>query len=107
MATTDAPVGEALAAITATSLEISGLSDRELMLCRIAALAAMDAPAASYGFNVGAAAEADVTLADVQNILVAVAPIIGTARVVSATLGLAEGLGFVIGLSEADAAGGS
>jgi hypothetical protein len=105
MTTSEAPVGETLAAITAASLENSDLSLRELMIARISALAAMDAPAVSYGLNVGAAAQAGITLADVQNILVAVAPIIGTARVVSSTLGLAQGLGFVIGLTEDESEG--
>ena len=87
--------------MTAVSLENSGLPDRELMLARVAALVAVDAPAASYAMNAGAAMEVGVTLEDVQALLVAVAPIVGTARVVSATLKLAEGIGFVIGLVEA------
>jgi hypothetical protein len=42
-----------------------------------------------------------VTLEDVQNVLVAVAPIVGTARVVSAAANIAEALGFAISAVEA------
>ena len=45
MAEQEAPVLDALADITAVSLERSTLEPRELMLARIAALAAVDAPA--------------------------------------------------------------
>jgi hypothetical protein len=41
-----------------------------------------------------------VTLEDVQNVLVAVAPIVGTARVVSAAASIAEALGFAISAVE-------
>lgn len=106
MTTSEAPVAETLAAMTAASLEASNLSARELMIARIAALAAVEAPAASYALNVGAAAEVGVTLADAQGTLVAVAPLIGTPRVVAACMGLAEGLGFVIEAAVESAAGG-
>jgi hypothetical protein len=102
MSESDAPVSDTLAMITAVSIENSDLPPREFMIARIAALVAVDAPAASYAFNVGAASESGITLDDVQDILVAVAPIVGTARVVSATMHIAEGLGFVIGLAEAE-----
>ncbi len=41
-------------------------------------------------------------LGDVEDVLVAVAPIVGTVRVVSATTNIAEGLGFVIALAAAE-----
>ena len=100
MSTTEAPVAETLAAMTAVSIEVGGsLSPRELMISRIAALAAVDAPAASYVLNAGAAAEAGVTLEDVQGILVAVAPVVGTPRVVAAAAQITQGLGFVVELA--------
>lgn len=101
MSTTEAPVAETLAAMTAVSLEVGGtLSPRELMIARVAALAAVDAPAASYVLNAGTAVEVGVTLEDVQGILVAVAPVIGTPRVVAAAGQLAQGLGFIVNLAE-------
>ena len=78
----ETPVLDTLAAMTAASIENSNLGNRELMLTRIAALAAVDAPAISYLMNVGAAADSGLTVEDVQGILSAVAPIIGTARTV-------------------------
>jgi hypothetical protein len=98
----DAPVSDTLLAMTITSLENSDLGPRELMIARIAALVAVDAPAASYALNAVPAADSGITLDDVEGILVAVAPIVGTARVVSATANIAEGLGFVIALAEAE-----
>jgi len=72
------PVSDALLEITGASLERCDLEPRELMLARIAALAAVEAPPASYLLNAGPAAEVGVTLEDVQGILIAVAPIVGT-----------------------------
>ena len=103
MTTSEAPVAETLAAMTAASLEAGNLSARELMIARIAALAAMEAPSISYALNLGVAEEAGVTLSDTQGVLVAVAPLIGTPRVVAACVGLAEGIGYVIALEESGA----
>ena len=66
------------------------------MLARIAALAAVGAPPASYLVNAGTAVDAGITLEDVQGVLIAVAPIVGTARVVTAAGNLARALGFAI-----------
>ena len=96
------PVSDTLLAMTVASLENSDLSPRELMIARIAALVAVDAPAASYALNAVPAAESDIDLDDVEDILVAVAPIVGTTRVVSAAAHIAQGLGFVIALAEAE-----
>jgi hypothetical protein len=96
------PVSDTLLAMTIASLENSDLSPRELMIARIAALVAVDAPAASYALNAVPAAESDIDLDDVEDILVAVAPIVGTTRVVSATANIAQGLGFVIALAAAE-----
>ena len=98
MAEKENPVGDTLVEITAASLERSTLEPRELMLARNAALAAVDAPPASYLLNVGAAVDVGITLEDVQGILVAVAPIVGTPRVVAASGNLAVALGFAIAL---------
>ena len=85
-----------LTTMTAASIEASNLDARSLMLVRIAALVAVDAPPASYLLNLGAAEEADVDADQVRDVFLAVAPIVGTARVASAAgkifraLGLAE-----------------
>jgi hypothetical protein len=96
----DTPVSDTLLAMTVASLENSDLGPRELMIARIAALVAVDAPAASYALNAIPATESDIDLDDVEDILVAVAPIVGTTRIVSAAANIAEGLGLVIALAE-------
>jgi Carboxymuconolactone decarboxylase family len=98
----DTPVSDTLLAMAAVSLDNSDLSPREFMIARIAALVAMDAPAASYALNAMPATDSGIDLDDVEDILVAVAPIVGSPRVVSATGNIAEGLGFVIALAEAE-----
>ena len=92
----ETPVLDLLATMTAASVEASGLDPQTLMLVRIAALVAVDAPPSSYLLNLGAAAEMGVDGERVRDVLAAVAPIVGTARVASAVgnvvraLGLAE-----------------
>ena len=98
----DAPVLNALAEITAVSLAHSNLEAREHMVARIAALVAVDAPPASYLLNAGTAADVGIMLEDVQGILVAVAPIVGTSRVVSAAGNITRALGFAIAAFEAE-----
>jgi hypothetical protein len=91
--------------MTAASVENTTLSPRELMLVRLAALAAVGAPPASYLANTGVAVDVGITLADVQDVLVGVAPVVGAPRVVTAAGNIARALGFVIqGLAEAELA---
>ena len=101
-ATSDTPVLDTLAAINLESIERCGLDANELMLVRLAALAAVDARPASYLANLGAAMESGVTVEQVQDVLVAVAPIIGTPRVLSASLSVAEALGIAVAATEDD-----
>ncbi len=82
--TAETPVLDLLADMTAGSIEASTLDAEALMLVRIAALVAVDAPPASYLFNLGAAADLDIDAETVRGVLAAVAPIVGTARVISA-----------------------
>ena len=77
--TADTPVLDTLADITAASVEHNSLAPRELMLVRIAALIAVDAPPASYLANAGAAEDSGVTADDIQGVMIAVAPVVGTA----------------------------
>ncbi len=96
------PVLDTLAVMTAASIEQCDLAPRELMLARIAALAAVDAPPVSYLLNAGTASDVGVTLEDVQGVLVAVAPVVGTARVMSAAGNITRALGFAIAVAEAE-----
>ena len=98
--TEQTPVLDTIAAMTAASVERCDLPPDALLLVRIAALAAVDARPVSYLAHVGPAVEVGATIEDVH--LVAVAPIVGTARVMSPALNIAEALGIAIAVVEAD-----
>ncbi|MFL5860480.1 MAG: carboxymuconolactone decarboxylase family protein [Solirubrobacteraceae bacterium] len=98
----ETPVIDALAAMTAESLARCHLDANSLLAARIAALVAVDAPAASYLMHVGPALDAGVTVDQIQNILIAIAPIVGTPRTMSAALNIGEALGIVIIALEAE-----
>jgi Carboxymuconolactone decarboxylase family len=100
---TDTPVLDTLVDITAASVEHSHLAPRELMLARLAALVAIDAPAGSYLANGGIAVGNGVTEKDVEDVLIAVAPVVGTAKVMSAGGNLMRALGIAIAVAEEDA----
>jgi alkylhydroperoxidase/carboxymuconolactone decarboxylase family protein YurZ len=97
---TEAPVLDLIKAMTKDSIEASSLDARELMLARIAALVAVDAPPASYLLNLGVASEIGLEAEDVRGILAAVAPIVGTPRVASATGNIYRALGAAYELAE-------
>jgi 4-carboxymuconolactone decarboxylase len=81
----ETPVLDLLARMTADSVETSSLDEQAIMLVRIAALVAVDAPAASYLMNLEMAGNVGLRAEHVSGILAAIAPIVGTARVASAT----------------------
>jgi 4-carboxymuconolactone decarboxylase len=64
--------------------EDSGLDPRTFAMVKIAALVAMDAPPASYLWQVGEALDAGVTPRDIVGILAAIAPQVGIPRVLAA-----------------------
>jgi alkylhydroperoxidase/carboxymuconolactone decarboxylase family protein YurZ len=101
----ETPVLDTLADITAASVQRNSLAPRELMLVRIAALIAVDAPPASYFANAAAAADSGITADDIQAIMIGVAPVVGTARVVSAGGNILRALGFAIAVADAEMAG--
>ena len=102
--TAETPVLDTIADITAASLEHNSLASRELMLVRVAALIAVGAPPASYLANAGAAADSGVTADDIQAVMIGVAPLVGTARVVAAGGNILRALGFAIAVAEAEMA---
>jgi len=99
----ETPVLDTLAAMTVDSIERCGLSPDMLILTRIAALAASDAPPISYLAHIDPALHAGMTPDQLQDVLVAVAPIVGTARVMTAAGNIAEALGITIAVAEAEA----
>ena len=100
----ETPVLDTLAAITAESVARCTLDPNSLLAVRIAALAAVDAPAASYLMHVGPAMDAGLTVDQIQNILLGIAPGFGTPRTLAAALKITEALGIaIVALEELEA----
>ena len=94
------PVLDLLKSMTAESIAVSGLDPDELMLVRIAALVAVDAPSASYLANLEAIDAVGINADQIRGVLAAIAPIVGTARVASATVKIVEALNVEIEVAE-------
>ena len=93
---TETPVLDLLQSMTADSIAASSLDLDTLALVRIAALAAVDAPAVSYLLNLEAASQVGIDGEQVRGVLAAIAPIVGTARVASATGKIVDALDVAI-----------
>jgi 4-carboxymuconolactone decarboxylase len=79
----EAPLVESLVRMHVNAQEQSGLDDRTYLLVRIAALVATDASSASYRVNLTAADDVGITADDVRGVLIALGPVVGSARVLS------------------------
>ncbi len=100
MAEVNAPVLETLVKMNEGTPEASGLDAETYILTRIAALASVGAPPASYLVNLGAASELGVSDEQVQGVLIAIAPVIGSARVASAGSAIAIAMGLATAVVE-------
>ena len=98
----DTPVLDLMTGMNAAALEASNLDLEDQILARIAALVAIDAPPASYLMHLGVASETGVTAEQVQGVLCAIAPLVGTPRVVAAAGNMMRALGLAVGLAELD-----
>ena len=98
----DTPVLDLLGTMTEASIAASSLDARALMLVRIAALVAVDAPPASYVMNLGAASELDIDAEEVRGVLAAAAAIVGTARVASATGNIVSAMALALEVAALD-----
>jgi len=88
----EAPVLETLLQMNLDAAERSGL-DADTYLCvRLAALVAMDAAPISYLITLGAAADTGLTVEQMQAVLVAIAPVVGSARVTAAAGAIVRGI---------------
>ncbi|MFD9973097.1 carboxymuconolactone decarboxylase family protein [Streptomyces sp. NPDC059017] len=103
----ETPVLDTLAAMTVDSIERCGLAPDMFMLTRIAALAASDAPPISYVAHIDPALQTGLTADQLQDVLVAIAPIVGTARVMTAAGNIAEALSIEIAVADAAAQAGA
>src|SRR5262249_1933788 len=86
----ESPLLDLLREMTTLSLEGKWLDDRTVILTRIAALVASDASPHSYALNIGAAEDLEITPEEVRGVLGAIAPVVGTARIVTAMSNIAE-----------------
>ncbi len=100
----DTPVLDTLTDITAASIDHNTLSPRDYVLARLAALIAVDAPPVSYIANAAAITDAGLTIEDVQGVMIAVAPVVGTARVMAAGGHIVRALGLAIAVAEEELA---
>jgi len=98
--TSETPVLDLLAEMTANSVAASSLDPETLMLVRIAALVAVDAPSFSYVLNLEVASELDIDPERIRGVLAAIAPIVGTPRVASATGKIVEALAVEMEIAE-------
>ena len=103
-ASTDTPVLDLLASMTADSLEATSLDVQSIALVRLAALVASDAPAVSYALNLAVASDVGLDIEDVRGVLTAIAPIVGTSRVAAATARIVAAIGIAIEVAEAELA---
>jgi len=94
------PLVDTIVEMNALSIAKLDASLEALLLVRLAALVAVDAPPASYLVTLGVGAETLLDLEDVRSVLIAVAPVVGAPRVVSAVRNIAEALGIAIALDE-------
>ena len=101
----ETPVLDLLAGMTGDSVEASSLDPRTLALVRIAALVAVDAEAVSYVFNLETASDL-IDPEQVRGVLTAVAPIVGTARIVAALGKIVDALDLELEAAEITAEAG-
>ena len=81
-------------------IEASSLDAQSLMLVRLAALVAVDAPPVSYMLNLEMAGDVNVDGEQIEGMLAAIAPIVGSARVASAGGKMVRALGIELSLAE-------
>jgi alkylhydroperoxidase/carboxymuconolactone decarboxylase family protein YurZ len=84
---------EAAVGLRETALDITGLDPNTFALAKIAALIALDAPPASYAWQVTNALAEGVTPEDILGVLLAVAPQVGGPRVIAAAPEIMVALG--------------
>jgi alkylhydroperoxidase/carboxymuconolactone decarboxylase family protein YurZ len=90
---------ESLLADERASASISRIEPRAHALVRVGALIAVNAAPPSYMSAVEAAVEAGLTREEIVGALIAVLPVVGVARVVSAAPNLGLALGYDVGES--------
>lgn len=96
VATGDATLLEEVLGLREAQLERTGLDGRTFGLVKIAALIALDAPPASYAWQVTNALEAGASAEDILAVLRAVAPQVGGPKVIAAAPEIMVALGLAL-----------
>ena len=96
----DSPILDLLASMNRAGIEASTLDAQSLMLVRLAALVSVDAPPVSYMLNMEMAGDVNLEAEQVEGMLAAIAPIVGSARVASAGGKMIRALGLELSLAE-------
>ncbi|BFU43255.1 carboxymuconolactone decarboxylase family protein [Krasilnikovia sp. MM14-A1004] len=78
------PVLETVARMNADTMLQGGLDERTAIMSRFAALIALDASPASYLVHLGVADQMGIAPEDIRAVLIELAPVVGSARIVSA-----------------------
>ncbi len=98
------PVLDTLTEMTTASVEHNSLPPRDFMLARLAALIAMDAPPISYFANASAIQQSGMTTEDIEGVMIAIAPVVGAPRVMSAGGHILRALGIAVAVAESEMA---
>jgi 4-carboxymuconolactone decarboxylase len=96
----ESPVLDLLMTMNLAGIEASSLDAQSLVLVRMAALVAIDAPPVSYMLNLRMAGDVDLDAEAVEGMLTGIAPIVGSARVASAAGKIVRALGLELSLAE-------
>lgn len=97
---TPAPLLDTLTRMTEAAMGNARLPQRDVMLVRLACLVALDAPRASYAYNLAGRGGPALDSDEVEAVLVAAAPLVGTARVAAAADRIAEAIGYPISVPD-------
>ena len=98
------PVLEALTEMSLAPLaNLKELDAESVMLVRFAALVALDAPPLSYLVHLAVEGEAGLDQGKVEEVLLVLAPLVGSARIVSAGSKMARAIGLAVLGAEAAA----
>jgi alkylhydroperoxidase/carboxymuconolactone decarboxylase family protein YurZ len=92
----DADVLDTVIGLREANREGSGLDPRTFALVKIASLIALDAPPASYAWQVAAALDDGVTPEEILGVLRAVAPQVGGPKVIAAAPEIMVALGLAL-----------
>jgi 4-carboxymuconolactone decarboxylase len=96
----DLSVLQTLEQMTVGTLPESGLDPETFMLVHLAALTTLDAAPASWLANLTVSGEAGIAPERVVGTLIAIAPVVGTARIVSAAGSIVRALGLADALAQ-------